>query len=124
MLAIIVFGYDYFAFQAYQRSIVDQTMHVFGDVQESYNKEFKTFNLNFIEMKKYLQLTDEVQGFANIDDVPLMYRDKIPSDEYPFLRKGRFKIIILIQSKKYNKVSIWSFMDYGNKREIYSGKMN
>lgn len=116
----LYFKYNDFAYKSYERSILENLLGAFSAFQESYKSEFKTYNINTNEVRKLLFFTDEVEGYVRIDDVPEEYREKLIGNDEPRLNKDDYKVAVLITSKKYHRVSLWTFDNFGNKKEIYA----
>lgn len=113
------FLYNKFAYESYERGMVDSLSSMFEATQESYKKEFNTYNLNSEELKKLLFLTNEVVGFASVDEIPEELSTAIKIEDKPYIDKNSYKIIIFINSQKYNRQAVWSFDNLGNKKLVY-----
>ncbi|AGH96787.1 hypothetical protein A11Q_2571 [Pseudobdellovibrio exovorus JSS] len=126
LLTIVVFlavfvslKYKSFAFSVYERSSAKHIMEMFKVSQDSFKKEFEKYNFNTEENNRYLNMGSEVKGYSYFRDIPSDYSDKIEERYRPFLNESNYRIIVIVESFRYKKYSIWTFDHQGNLEKIY-----
>ena len=116
---VCYFKYDSFAYGGYERSMLKFSVDLFKTTQESYKEQFKVYDINKDNIIHSFTLPEEVKIYVDVEDVPIEIRNKISLDEKPYIAENDYSVIITIDSKKFNKLSIWKFDSTSEPKKIY-----
>ena len=83
------------------------------------HKVSKVFNINKDAVKKSFLLPSEVTGYVDINDIPEEYKLKISKENQPFLGETGYKVIYIVDSKKFKRQAIWVFDNVNLLKKIY-----
>lgn len=106
----------------FESSNINAAKEVFFSFQESYKSEFNEYNTNIEELRKSLNLVNHVKLFFKEDEVPPEIASQISSSDMPFLEKERYSVLVSIEKKEIDYISIWKLSQDGALTKIYPKK--
>lgn len=116
---IIYLKYDGFAFGRYEKNILKISIEPYKASQLAYKNTYKGFNINKDAVKKSFVLPSEVTGYVDINDIPTEYKLKVSKEDQPFLGETGYKVIFIVDSKKFKRQAIWVFDNVNLLKKIY-----
>jgi hypothetical protein len=81
--------------------------------QDSYKTEYKQYNTDVAEVRKYFVLDEYVKVFLSRDEIPPDVFSKIGNEDVPYLERERYSILIQIEKKEIEYLSIWKLTQDG-----------
>lgn len=106
----------------FESGTIKATKEVLLSFQESYKSEYKEYNTNVEELRKSVILVNHVKIFFKEDEVPLEIVSRISSSDMPFLEKERYSVLVSIEKKEIDYISIWKLSQDGTLTKIYPKK--
>jgi len=113
-----------FGFESYERSTMKSTTDTVLSFQNAFKSEFNTYCTDRKLIRDNTLQLDEVEYFLSPDEVPDHYKNSFAKEHLPFVSETDFRILTVLKSEKYGRISVWEITPAAFTKRLHSEKFS